>query len=115
MGRACILMLAFLSLTLLEPSPSFAQNNDRPAACAQWEKIPIPPADLPTPQDREKLTSSKSADLYFGIGHPIDLAGARECAYLKREGAKAPILSSTGLLMMIYANGKGAPEISILP
>ena len=108
MGRACILILAFLSLTLLEPSQSFAQNNDRPAACSQLEKIQIPPADLPTPQDRQKLASCKSADLYFGIGHPIDLAGARKCAYWEREGAKAPIIGGPGLLMMIYANGKGA-------
>ena len=105
---AGILMLAFLSLTLLESWPSFAQNHDRPAACSQWEKIQIPAADLPTPQDRQKLASCKSEDLYFGFGHPIDLAGARKCAYLERERDNAPIIGGPGLLMMIYANGKGA-------
>lgn len=108
MGRACTLVLAFVSLILLASSPSFARNNDRPAACVQWEKIQIPAADLPAPQDRRQLASCKSGDLYFGIGHPIDLAAARKCAYLEREGDKAPIIGGPGLLMMIYANGKGA-------
>jgi tetratricopeptide (TPR) repeat protein len=108
MGRACILMLAFLSLTLLESSQSVAQNNDCPAACSQWEKIQIPPADLPTAQDRQTLTSCSSQNLYFGIDRPADLVRARKCAYLERERGSAPIFGGPGLLMMIYANGKGA-------
>jgi tetratricopeptide (TPR) repeat protein len=106
LGRARILLLVFLSF--LVSTQSFAQNNERPAACAQWEKIQIPPADLLTPQDRQKLASCNSGDLYFGFGHPIDLVGARKCAYLEREGGDAPIFGGSGLLMMIYANGKGA-------
>ena len=108
MGRARILLLAFLSLTLLESSQSVAQDNQRPPACTQWDKIEIPPADLPTQQDRQTLASCYSDDLYFGFHGPADLVKARKCAYLEREGGNAPIFGGSGLLMMIYANGKGA-------
>ncbi|MGB6783231.1 MAG: tetratricopeptide repeat protein [Terracidiphilus sp.] len=108
MGRACILLLAFLSLTLPESSPVVAQDKQHHAACAQWEKIQIPAADLPAPQDRQTPAPCNSQDLYFGFGRPIDLVGARKCAYLEREEDNAPIIGGPGLLMMIYANGKGA-------
>ena len=107
MGRTCILVVAFLSLILLEPSQSVAQDNQRPPACTQWDKIAIPPADLPTPQDRQTLASCHSEDLYFGFHGPADLVKARKCAYLEREGDNAPVIGGPGLLMMIYANGKG--------
>ena len=87
---------------------SVAQENERPAACTQYDKIAIPPADLPTPHDRQTLASCNSEDLYFGFDHPSDLVEARKCAYLERESGGGLIFGGSGLLTMIYANGKGA-------
>ena len=47
-------------------------------------------------------------DLYYGFGQPADPVKARKCAYAEMDrDAKAPI-GGKALLMMIYANGKGA-------
>jgi uncharacterized protein YecT (DUF1311 family) len=117
MKPALTLLLTCLSLASPGwPSQSVAQGDARPPACAQGDKIQIPPADLPTAEDRRTLASCDSLDLYFGIDHPADPAKARKCAYLEREkhkqtgegGILEGDLGGAGVLTMIYANGKGA-------
>jgi hypothetical protein len=101
----------FFSLTSLGFSQGVTRDNERPSACDQWESFQIPSADLPTPDDREALASCNAENLYFGFDHPADLVKSRKCAYLQRQrGAVFPevVFGSSGLLAMIYANGKGA-------
>jgi len=68
-------------------------------------------ADLPTEADRQALASCKSENLYFGFDSPADPVKARKCAYIERENrtdATDKVFGASGLLTMIYANGKGA-------
>ena len=70
--------------------------------------VELPAADRPTPAEEKALAKCVSADLYFGFGQPADPAKARKCAYAEMDrNAKAPI-GGKAMLMMIYANGKGA-------
>jgi tetratricopeptide (TPR) repeat protein len=108
MKRILILPLTLLSFTFPGPSHSVAQDSDRPPECAQWDKIKIPPADLPTEQDRVALAGCYSEDLYFGFGQPADPVQARKCAYLERAAGNDLVFGGSAMLMMIYANGKGA-------
>jgi hypothetical protein len=100
-------LASVLSLSLC----AFAQNpvgNYRPDACDAYEKVTVPPADLPTDADRKALADCKSEDFYFGFEHEPDFAKARACAFLEQEGKKQLVFGGTGVLTMIYANGKGA-------
>lgn len=105
---------ALLTILIVTSCISLAQNplsDLRPDDCNQYDKVPIPPADLPTEADHKLLASCNSADLYFGIGRVADPVQARRCAYLERErGQQEPgvVFGGAGLLIMIYANGKGA-------
>jgi hypothetical protein len=42
--RIPTLLLTFLPLTLLGPSQNLPQDNERLAACAQWDETKLPPA-----------------------------------------------------------------------
>ena len=107
MKRALILPLTFLSFTFAVCSQSVAQDSERPPACPQWDKIEIPPADLPTEQDGQALAGCYSEDLYFGFGRPADPVQARKCAYLERAADNDLVFGGSAMLTMIYANGKG--------
>ncbi len=77
--------------------------------CASVATVELPSADRPTVQDRTALAGCSSLDLYFGFGMPPDPARARKCAYLEMEkGESEPALGGRAVLMMVYANGKGA-------
>ncbi len=76
--------------------------------CASVKDVELPATDRPTPAEEKALAKCVSADLYFGFGQPADPAKARKCAYAEMDrDAKAPI-GGKAMLMMIYANGKGA-------
>jgi uncharacterized protein YecT (DUF1311 family) len=100
------------SVLLFLPSQASSQQTDVDGRqeCARRSPIEEPPADLPSPEDKQELTNCRSYELYFGLGAPADLIKARKCAYLERDhGKKLPEnpFGGAGLLAMIYANGKG--------
>jgi hypothetical protein len=76
--------------------------------CASVKDVKFPAADRPTPAEEKALAKCVSVDLYFGFGQPADPEKARKCAYAEMDrDAKVPI-GGKAILMMIYANGKGA-------
>lgn len=76
--------------------------------CASVKDVELPAADRPTPAEEKALAKCVSVDLYFGFGQTSDPAKARKCAYAEMDrDAKSPI-GGKAILMMIYANGKGA-------
>ena len=105
--------ISLLSIFLLAGfCPAFSQSTiSDPGAlkmCASVKDVELPAADRPTPAEEKALAKCVSADLYFGFGQPADPAKARKCAYAEMDrDAKAPI-GGKAMLMMIYANGKGA-------
>lgn len=105
--------ISLLSIFLLAGIyPAFSQSTiSDPGAlkmCAAVKDVELPAADRPTPAEEKALTNCVSADLYYGFGQPANPAKARKCAYAEMDrNAKAPI-GGRSMLMMIYANGKGA-------
>jgi len=76
--------------------------------CASVKDVELPAADHPTAAEERALAKCVSVDLYFGFGQPADPEKARKCAYAEMDrDSKVPI-GGKAILMMIYANGKGA-------
>ena len=77
--------------------------------CERFAATPFPAADVPTAVERKALAGCDGEALYYGIGRPADLAAARKCAYVQRDDQQAPPIAGSAILLMVYANGKGAP------
>ncbi|MBZ5538608.1 MAG: DUF1311 domain-containing protein [Acidobacteriia bacterium] len=93
--------------------PAFCQTAiSDPATkqiCAGMQDVVLPAPDRPTPEEARALAGCVSEDLYFGFGTPVDLVKARKCAYLEMEnGNKNLPFAGRAILMMVYANGRGA-------
>ena len=107
------LSIFLFSILLLAPTV-FAQNQiTDPAArqiCASVKDVEPPAADRPNAAEEKALANCSSVDAYFGFEQPADPVKASKCAYAEIDrGAKA-LLSGKAILMMVYANGKGAPR-----
>ncbi len=76
--------------------------------CAAVKDVELPVADRPTPAEEKALAKCSSADLYFGFGQPADPAKARKCAYAEIDRNDKAAIGGKAILMMAYANGKGA-------
>lgn len=77
--------------------------------CAAVKDVQLPAQDQPAPGEKKSLANCSSQDLYFGFGQPTDPVKARKCAYVEMEQGKDPLdIAGLSVLMMIYANGKGA-------
>lgn len=95
----------FLSLAAL------AQQTEKPkpAECVRVETAAFPGEDQPSPQAIESLAGCDSESLYYGIGRAAEPAKARECAFAEMaSGSGGDVWGGANILMMIYANGKGA-------
>ena len=70
----------------------------------------FPSEDLPSPEMARSLTDCDSEKLYFGIGIESDPIKAKHCAFVEmnKNGKEPHPFSGVSMLMMIYANGKGA-------
>lgn len=86
--------------------------KDSRTVCARLLSAEPPPSDRPTPEEDRSLKDCDSEALYFGIGLPADPAKARKCAFVElansEEGTRYGPFYGRGMLMTIYANGKGA-------
>ncbi|MDF7775971.1 hypothetical protein P1X14_12000 [Sphingomonas sp. AOB5] len=80
--------------------------------CASVAKVEIPKQDFPSVAARAELKGCDSEVLYYGIGTPADPVKARQCAMTEigSDEEPWPLLSGEGILMMIYANGRGVPR-----
>jgi hypothetical protein len=102
----------FLFSIFLLASTVFAQNQiSDPAAkqiCVTVKDAEPLADDRPSAAEEKALANCSSVDLYFGFGQPADPIKARKCAYAEIDrGSKAP-LGGKAILMMVYANGRGA-------
>ena len=100
-------------LLLSFSSPAFSQSQiTDPGAKKMCEAVKdkqFPPQDLPTPEEKKSLATCSSQDLYFGFGGPADPVKARKCAFVEVEQGKDDLdIAGRAILMMVYANGKGA-------
>ena len=102
-----------ISLLISSAYPSLCQTTisdpGTKRICDGVKDVALPAQDRPSPEEAKALTNCVSEDLYFGFGQPVDLAKARQCAYLEmeRDNKNLPF-AGRAILMMVYANGKGA-------
>ena len=79
-------------------------------ACSKVAAVDFPSTDRPSVEEERALKGCESETLYYGIGMPADLLRARACAFLELDAGRNLGLSGAGILMMVYANGKGVPR-----
>lgn len=117
--RRSHLLLTALSLLTLGAAPpassSYPARADElsprtRAICEQAATARPPAGDWPSPAEERTLKGCSSEALYYGIGRRADPVKARKCALLELRvrPTEPEEFSGAGLLMMIYANGRGA-------
>ena len=79
-------------------------------ACHQLGEPSFPPGDLPTLAEATALQGCESDSLYYGIGVLADPVKARKCAFVERAAGHNSLFSGSGVLMMVYANGRGVHQ-----
>jgi len=79
------------------------------AACQRFASAPVPQADFASDTERTALKGCDAEASYYGIDMPIDRQRARQCALGERRPGGSPAIVNPAVLMMIYANGFGAP------
>jgi hypothetical protein len=91
---------------------SLAQNPiTDPSAqqiCATVKDADPRASDRPTAAEEKALAGCSSLDAYFGFGQPADPVKARKCAFAELDRHDNTLLGGKAILMMVYANGKGA-------
>jgi uncharacterized protein YecT (DUF1311 family) len=100
------------SAGLLCASPSV----DATGPCDRFADKSPPTRDLPTAADRARLDKCDTTALYFGIERAPDPTDARLCAMIELEkGDPTGLpLHDAGILVEIYANGKGVTRNAAL-
>ncbi len=100
-----------LFLPLIAATTTWADEAPTFSECAGPAKLAAPARDLPTAADRRRLRDCDSEALYYGIGAEADFVAARKCALIEAENPDpGPGIFGAGVLMMIYANGRGVPQ-----
>ena len=97
---------------LAASTASFAQTEIAdPGAkeiCATVKDADPPASDRPAAGEEKSLANCSSLDAYFGFGRPADPVKARKCAFAQLDRNDKTLLGGRAILMMVYANGKGA-------
>ncbi len=100
-----------IALLLAAGTMSRAQLTD-PASlqtCSAVKEVQLPAEDRPSAEEAKEMTKCVSESLYYGYGKQADYVAARKCAYLELDrDLKDKAFSGKTILMMVYANGKGA-------
>ncbi|MFT4251450.1 MAG: DUF1311 domain-containing protein, partial [Caulobacter sp.] len=89
--------------------PQFAKSQ---ALCRAVRDRAPPPRDVPDAATAQALKGCSSEALYYGIGMAADPAKARQCAILEMQDPdkRYEPFAGAGMLMTIYANGRGAKK-----
>jgi hypothetical protein len=107
------LKLGFAAMLLLAGfTAAFSQTGiSDPGArqiCASVKDVEPPSTDRPTAAEEKALSNCSSVDAYFGFGQAADPVKARQCAYAETDRGEKSLVRGKSILMMVYANGKGA-------
>lgn len=99
--------ISLSALLLCNVALAQSAENDPAAACNELAKLQMPFADLPTPDDHNRLRGCSADALYHGIGRKPNFVEARLCAVTEIDVGEPPLFGSAAVLMMVYANGEG--------
>jgi hypothetical protein len=107
---SCKLLLTFIffAASALAVAQSEITDPGAKQICASVKDAELPAADHPSASEEKALARCSSADLYFGFGQAADPEKARKCAYAEIDRNDKALLGGKAILMMVYANGKGA-------
>jgi len=112
MSASNFFLLAIFILAAV--TSAFAQTEiSDPGArqiCASVKDADPPASDRPSAVEEKALANCSSLDAYYGFGGPADPLKARKCAFAELDRGAIVVLGGNALLMMVYANGKGAPR-----
>ncbi len=104
--------LFLLALAISLPAAALCQSGlTDPGAlkiCAAVKDVALPKEDRPSPQEAKALAGCNSEELYYGFDKKPDFERARKCAYLEMDRGNNAPFAGKAILMMAYANGKGA-------
>jgi hypothetical protein len=99
---------ALATAVVIAALPNFIAGQDSDPACRDlFDRVAVPAADEPNPEQAKRLDGCDSERLYYGKRSPKSLRQARHCAFIEREGYDLPTVSGSAVLMMLYANGLG--------
>jgi uncharacterized protein YecT (DUF1311 family) len=88
----------------------YAGMAESKALCRQMKGHEPPAADRPNAAEAQALKGCDSEKLYYGIGMAADPVKARKCAFLEADKGDEMVFGGRTMLMMIYANGRGARQ-----
>ncbi len=80
------------------------------ADCAKYRKVEPPAADRPKVARLADLKTCDSSDAYYEITGRGDAVKARHCAFAEMASNENDGPAGAGVLMMLYANGRGVKE-----
>ncbi|WGM38409.1 lysozyme inhibitor LprI family protein [Caulobacter sp. NIBR1757] len=110
-------LVSLLLCTAAAAEPEYWGDNefqreypDIVADCARYRKVEPPAADRPTAAQLAALKTCDSADAYYEITGPGDAVKARHCAFAEMARNENDGPSGAGVLMMLYANGRGVEQ-----
>lgn len=81
--------------------------------CQRAVAVALSPHTFAHPRSENWLRHCDSEALYYGFAAPPDFPAALQCAYYERAHPKPSMgdpFYGPGVLMMLYANGKGVPR-----
>lgn len=88
-------------------------EKDYENICARATAQPLPPPKFEHPEPDTWLEHCDAEALYYGFDRPADPAAALQCAWYERahpQPTRGDPFYGPGILMMLYANGKGVPR-----
>jgi uncharacterized protein YecT (DUF1311 family) len=107
--------IKFLILLALLLAAAFAQGQlsdpESLKICAGVKDVQLPAQDQPSATETKALANCSSEKLYYGYEKTPDYVQARKCAYAEVDrGVKDVPFAGRTILMMVYANGRGAAQ-----
>jgi hypothetical protein len=107
--RGCFMSRSVFPFTIMliwATRLAYAANETNPQ-CKEYNVPRIPMKDEPSDSERTAFETCDAEALYYAIGVKQDFERARKCAIVQRTSGNGPVMGGSGILMMIYANGKG--------
>jgi hypothetical protein len=103
-----LLAVAALVFIAIDRTEAGRNGFDWEGVCDQVKDAAVPTQDRPSPEEAKALQDCSSEDIYYGITRPADPEKARKCAYVELDQGDEKVFGGSSMLMIIYANGRGA-------
>lgn len=106
-------IMMWCSAAVSQQKPDYRPEPQWEQVCRRAEAQPLTAIEPAGPLEKDRLTNCDETALYYGLGQKPDYAGAFECGWFERAHPQHTVgnmFYGPGILTMLYANGKGAPQ-----